>query len=121
MNIEEVREYALSMNEQVTERLFADKWLSWRICGKWFLLMELDTPEPWVAVKLKPEDGEKLREQYEIQTMQYFFLPFYPLFRLMGQGNSMKEIALSQLVLARDGYPKFAVNPKDIIELAKRY
>ena len=27
--------------------------------------MELDTPEPWVAVKLKPEDGEKLREQYE--------------------------------------------------------
>ena len=65
MNIEEVREYALSMNEQVTERLFADKWLSWRISGKWFLLMELDTPEPWVAVKLKPEDGEKLREQYE--------------------------------------------------------
>ena len=27
MNIEEVREYALSMNEQVTELLFADKWL----------------------------------------------------------------------------------------------
>ena len=65
MNIEEVREYSLSLNEQVTERLFADKWLSWRICDKWFLLMELDTPEPWVAVKLKPEDGEKLREQYE--------------------------------------------------------
>jgi len=36
-------------------------------------------------------------------------------------GNNMKEIALSQLVLARDGYPKFAINPKDIIELAKRY
>ena len=52
MNIEEVRDYALSMNEQVTERLFADKWLSWRICGKWFLLTELDT-------------GERLREQYE--------------------------------------------------------
>ena len=65
MNIEEVREYALSMNEQVTERLFADKWLSWRIYGKWFLLMELDMPEPWVAVKLKPEDGERLREQYQ--------------------------------------------------------
>ena len=28
MNIEEVREYALSMNEQVTELLFADKWLA---------------------------------------------------------------------------------------------
>ena len=31
MNIEEVRDYALSMNEQVTELLFADRWLSWRI------------------------------------------------------------------------------------------
>ena len=65
MNIEEVRDYALSMNEQVTEILFADKWLSWRICGKWFLLTELDTPEPWVAVKLEPEAGERLRELYE--------------------------------------------------------
>ena len=59
MNIEEVRDYALNMDDQVTERLFADKWLSWRICGKWFLLTELDTPEPWVAVKLEPEAGEE--------------------------------------------------------------
>ena len=65
MNIEEVRNYALSMNEQVTERLFADQWLSWRIGGKWFLLTELDVPEPWVCVKLEPEVGERLREQYE--------------------------------------------------------
>jgi uncharacterized membrane protein HdeD (DUF308 family) len=41
MSIEEVRDYALSMDDQVTERLFADKWLSWRICGKWFLLIGL--------------------------------------------------------------------------------
>lgn len=65
MNIEEVRNYALSMNGHVTERLFADKWLSWRIGGKWFLLTELDTPDPWVAVKLEPEVGEVLREHYE--------------------------------------------------------
>lgn len=65
MNIEEVRDYALSMNEQVTERLFAGQWLSWRIGDKWFLLTELDVPEPWVCVKLEPEVGERLREQYE--------------------------------------------------------
>lgn len=65
MNIEEVRDFALSLNEQVTERLFADRWLSWRICGKWFLLTELDVPEPWVCVKLEPEIGERLREHYE--------------------------------------------------------
>ena len=53
--------------------------------------------------------------------MQYFFLPFYPLFRLLGQGNSMKEIALSMLTLVRDGHDKLAITPKDIIELAKKY
>lgn len=59
--------------------------------------------------------------QKHIQKMQYVFIVFYPLVRLMGQGNSMKEIALSQLVLARDGYHKFAISPKDIVELAKKY
>ena len=73
------------------------------------------------AFALRPAIMRWAKGQKHIQTMQYFFLPFYPLFRLMGQGNSMKEIALSQLVLARDGNPKFAINPKDIIELAKRY
>ena len=59
--------------------------------------------------------------QKHIQTMQYAFIVFYPLLRLMGQANNMKEIALSQLVLARDGYNKFAIAPKDITELAKKY
>ena len=59
--------------------------------------------------------------QKHIQTMQYFFLPLYPLIRLMGQGNSMKEIALSMLTLTRDGYDKFAISPKDITKLAKRF
>ena len=33
----------------------------------------------------------------------------------------MKEIALSLLVLARDGYHKFAIEAKDITKLAKKY
>ena len=59
--------------------------------------------------------------QKHIQTMQYFFLPLYPLMRLMNQANSMKEIALSMLTLVRDGYDKFAIGPKDIVKLAKQY
>ena len=65
MNIEEVRSYALSLNEQVTEELFAEQWISWRIAGKWFLLMQLDAPEPRVAVKLPPATSITLREQYD--------------------------------------------------------
>ena len=65
MDIEEVRDFALGLNKQVTEELFAEQWISWRIVGKWFLLMQLDAPEPRVAVKLQPEVGTALREQYD--------------------------------------------------------
>lgn len=63
MNIEDVRDYALSL-PQVTEDMFAEEWLSFRIAGKWFLLIQLDAPEPRVAVKLPPEQGLNLRESY---------------------------------------------------------
>ena len=59
--------------------------------------------------------------QQHVQTMQYFFLPLYPLIRLMGQANNMREIALSMLTLARDGYHQFAIGPKDITKLAKSF
>lgn len=59
--------------------------------------------------------------QKHIQKMQYVFILFYPLMRLVSQANNMKEIALSQLVLARDGYHKFAIETKDIAKLAKSF
>lgn len=65
MNIEEVRSFALSLHSSITEMLFADTWLSFRIHGKWFLLIPLDTEQPRIAVKLSPELGESLREEYE--------------------------------------------------------
>lgn len=73
------------------------------------------------AFAFRPAIMKWAKGQKRIQTMQYFFLPLYPLLRLLGQANNMKEIALSQLVLARDGYDKFAITPKDIVELAKRF
>ena len=73
------------------------------------------------AFAFRPALMRWAKGQRHIQKMQYLYILFYPIVRLMGQCNNMKEIALSQLVLARDGYPKFAINPKDIIELAKRY
>ena len=64
MNIEQVRDFALSINPAVTEELFAENWISWRIFGKWFLLMQLDAPEPRIAVKLPPEVAIELRERH---------------------------------------------------------
>ncbi len=65
MDIESVREYALSLHPQVTEELFAEDWVSWRIAGKWFMLMQLNAPEPRVAVKLPPEVAADLREHFD--------------------------------------------------------
>jgi len=65
MDIEQVREYALSLNPKVTEELFAEEWVSWRIAGKWFMLMQLDAPEPRVAVKLRPDEALSFRERYD--------------------------------------------------------
>lgn len=64
MNIEDVREFALNLHRQVTEDMFTDGWISWRIGGKWFMLMQLEAPEPRVAVKLPPEVAVDLRERY---------------------------------------------------------
>jgi len=65
MDIESVRDFALALDGDVTEELFAEQWISWRIRGKWFLLMQLDAPEPRVAVKLPPEVGVSMREHYD--------------------------------------------------------
>lgn len=73
------------------------------------------------AFALRPAIMKWAKGQKHIQTMQYLFLPFYPLLRFFGQANSMKEIALSQLTLTRDGYEQFAINPKDIVKLAERF
>ena len=64
MDIEQVRDYALSLHPQVSEELFAEEWVSWRIAGKWFLLMQLNAPEPRVAVKLPPLVGAEQRERH---------------------------------------------------------
>lgn len=65
MNIEEVREFALGLHPLVTEDMFTEGWVSWRIGGKWFMLMQLDAPEPRVAVKLSPEVAIDLRERHD--------------------------------------------------------
>jgi hypothetical protein len=74
-----------------------------------------------IEVKTVRLYGLDYKGQKHIQTMQYFFLPFYPVLRLLGQANNMREISLSQLALVRHGYEKFAISPKDISSLAKLF
>lgn len=63
MNIEEVREYCLTL-PYVTEDEFCPEVITFRIEGKWFLMMWLEAPEPRVAVKCDPAMAIELRERY---------------------------------------------------------
>ena len=75
--------------------------------------------EKVLSVSRRPAFMRWAKGQRRIQKMQYWFIPFYPISRLLGGGNSMTEVALSMIACSRNGYPKFAIGPRDIIKLAK--
>lgn len=65
MNIEEVREYALTLAGAQEDMPYGPDWLIFRIEGKIFLHIWLESPEATCAVKLEPEFGQSLREHYD--------------------------------------------------------
>ena len=75
MDIEQVREYALSILGVTEDQPFGDDVITYRIEGKIFLCRSLGggqndmgNSEPRLALKLKPERNEELREQYSAVT-----------------------------------------------------
>lgn len=72
------------------------------------------------AFAYRPAFMRWAKGQRRIQTMQYFFIPFYPIARLLGGANSMTQVARSMLTCTRDGFSKPAVNARDIVRLARQ-
>lgn len=71
MDIEQVREYTLSLLGVTEDQPFGDDIITFRIEGKIFLCLwlgggqhDLKYSEPRFALKLTPERNEELREQY---------------------------------------------------------
>ena len=73
MNVEDVRNIALSLSEKVEETFpFRDDTLVFKICGKWFLVVALENPEH-IVTKVNPELGEELRAfNYGIEPAWHF-------------------------------------------------
>ncbi len=75
MDIEQVREYTLSILGVTEDQPFGDDVITYRIEGKIFLCLSLGegqndmgNSEPRLALKLTPERNEELREQYSAVT-----------------------------------------------------
>lgn len=64
MNIEEVREFALTLPGATEDMPYGPDVLAFRIEGKIFMHLWLGEREPGCAVKLDPEENVLLREQH---------------------------------------------------------
>ena len=75
MNIEQIREYTLSLPGVTEDQPFGDDNITFRLEGKIFMCLWLGTDkqdikdsEPRLALKLSPERNEELRAQFSAVT-----------------------------------------------------
>ena len=73
MNIEELRDYCLSLKGATEHFPFDEFSLVLKVQGKMFGLIPLDNTEPQIALKCAPERAIQLREEYEAITAAYHF------------------------------------------------
>ena len=78
MNIEQVREYTLSLYGVTEDQPFGDDIITFRLEGKIFVRLwigggqyDIKNSEPRLALKLSPERNEELRAQFSAVTPAY--------------------------------------------------
>ena len=121
MNLEEARDFALVL-PFATEDEFAEGWISYRIDGKWFMLIQLDAPEPRITLKFTPDENEELREHHsEIQEGYHMNHRHWSCINLNGAlGDRFVEMLIRRsYALVASKLPKSSVHYSDIIEFAK--
>jgi predicted DNA-binding protein (MmcQ/YjbR family) len=73
MNIEELREYCLSIKDATEDMPFGDDSLVFRVFDKMFALIPLDNQELKISVKCDPDKAIELREHYNcVKPARYF-------------------------------------------------
>lgn len=78
MNIEQIREYTLSLSGVTEDQPFGDDIITFRLEGKIFVCLwigneenNIKNSEPRFALKLTPERNEELREKFSAVTPAY--------------------------------------------------
>ncbi|MDR0750064.1 MAG: MmcQ/YjbR family DNA-binding protein [Tannerellaceae bacterium] len=73
MNVENLRDYCLSLKNTTESFPFDDVSLVFKVENRMYLLVSLDAEEANVAVKCDPEQSETLRDRYSAVTPAYHF------------------------------------------------
>ena len=78
MNIEQIREYTLSLLGVTEDQPFGDDIITFRLEGKIFVCLwlggdkqDMKNSEPRFALKLSPDRNEELRAQFSVVTPAY--------------------------------------------------
>lgn len=88
MNIEELREYCLSIKEATEYMPFEDEYLIFRIFDKWFAVIRLDDPVLKITVKCDPTQAIDLRENFtSVEPAWHFNKKFWNSITLNGDMN----------------------------------
>jgi predicted DNA-binding protein (MmcQ/YjbR family) len=73
MNLEELRDYCLSLKGATEDFPFGEFNLVLKVQGKMFGLIPLDNPEPQITLKCDPERAIALREDYSAIVPAWHF------------------------------------------------
>lgn len=73
MNIEELREYCLSLKGATEYMPFKDDLLIFRVFDKWFGVVPLDDIQLNISVKCDPAEAVNLRERYHCVEAAWHF------------------------------------------------
>ena len=73
MNIEELREYCLTLKDATETLYFEGEYLIFRVFDKWFAVIRLDDTELNISVKCDPDKAIELRERYKCVTAAWHF------------------------------------------------
>lgn len=88
MNIEELREYCLSLKGVTEDMPFKDEYLIFRVLDEWFAVIPLNDLELKISVKCDPAKAIDLRERYNsVQPAWHFNKKFWNSILLNGDMN----------------------------------
>ena len=88
MNVEELREYCLSLKGATEYMPFGDEYLIFRVMDKWFAVIRLPDIELDITVKCDPAKAIELREQYQsVNAAWHFNKKFWNCITLNGDMN----------------------------------
>ncbi len=91
MNIEEVREYCLSLPLVTEDMAFGEDHLLFRVCDKIFACMPLDGGKDYLSVKCDPDYALELRERYaEIEGAFHWNKKYWNQIYLQGSLDTSK-------------------------------